>query len=195
MSWTLVVHFSIRIHLNSSSPSTAYMRQRMKSALVQIMACRLFGTKPLSKPMLGYCQLDSQEQTSVKFQSKYGHFHSQKCIWKYHRRNGNHFVQGQTSWYRRPHGGDWWFRARLRQLQNISNGATDLHEVIEIFFSHKVISCTGKMVVCFSYHHSRNVCFLRKASLHRNGSKKWTYLSLWTKQAQFCRQCIEKHFL
>ena len=28
------------------------------SALVQIMACRLFGAKPLSKPMLGYCQLD-----------------------------------------------------------------------------------------------------------------------------------------
>ena len=28
------------------------------SALVQIMACRLFGTKPLSKPVLGFCQLD-----------------------------------------------------------------------------------------------------------------------------------------
>ena len=28
------------------------------SALVQIMACRLFGAKPLSKPKLGYYQLD-----------------------------------------------------------------------------------------------------------------------------------------
>ena len=28
------------------------------SALVQIMACRLFGAEPLSKPVLGYCQLD-----------------------------------------------------------------------------------------------------------------------------------------
>ena len=36
-------------------------------ALVQIMAWRLFGTKPLSKSMLGNCQLDSLEQTSVKF--------------------------------------------------------------------------------------------------------------------------------
>ena len=32
------------------------MRQWMGSALVQIMTCRLFGAKPLSKPMLGYCQ-------------------------------------------------------------------------------------------------------------------------------------------
>ena len=52
---------------NSSSPSAAYMRQWTGPALVQIMACRLFGAKPLSKPMLGYCQLDHQEQTSVKF--------------------------------------------------------------------------------------------------------------------------------
>ena len=31
------------------------------------MACRLFGAKPLSQPMLGYYQLDPQQQTSVKF--------------------------------------------------------------------------------------------------------------------------------
>ena len=43
---------------NSSPPSAAYMCQRIGVALVQIMACRLFGVKPLSKPMLGYCQLD-----------------------------------------------------------------------------------------------------------------------------------------
>ena len=30
------------------------MRQCIRSALVQIMACRRFGAKPLSKPMLGY---------------------------------------------------------------------------------------------------------------------------------------------
>ena len=38
----------------------AYKRQRIRIrlALVQIKACRLFGTKPLSKPLLGYCQLD-----------------------------------------------------------------------------------------------------------------------------------------
>ena len=43
---------------SSPPPSAAYMRLGIGSALVQIMACRLFGAKPLSKPMLGYCQLD-----------------------------------------------------------------------------------------------------------------------------------------
>ena len=43
--------------LNSSPPSAAYMRQWIGSALIQIMAWRIFGAKPLSKPMLGYCQL------------------------------------------------------------------------------------------------------------------------------------------
>ena len=43
--------------LTHPPPSAAYMRQWMESALVQIMACCLFGAKPLSKPMLGYCQL------------------------------------------------------------------------------------------------------------------------------------------
>ena len=52
---------------NSSPPSAAYMRHWTGSALVQIMACRLFDTKPLSKPILRYCQLDPWEQTSMKF--------------------------------------------------------------------------------------------------------------------------------
>ena len=39
-------------------PSAAFMRQWIGLALGQIMACRLFGAKPLSKPMLGYCQLN-----------------------------------------------------------------------------------------------------------------------------------------
>ena len=47
---------------NLSPPSAAYMRQWIGSALVQIMACRLFSAKPLSKPMLGYCQLDPWEK-------------------------------------------------------------------------------------------------------------------------------------
>ena len=44
---------------NSSPPSAAHMRQWIRTALVQIMACRLFDAKTLSKPMFGYCQLDS----------------------------------------------------------------------------------------------------------------------------------------
>ena len=45
---------------NSSPPSTAYMRQWIGWALVQIMACRLDGAKPLSEPMQTYCKLHSK---------------------------------------------------------------------------------------------------------------------------------------
>ena len=40
---------------NSSTPSAAYMRQWSRTALVQIMTCRLIGAKPLSEPVLEYC--------------------------------------------------------------------------------------------------------------------------------------------
>ena len=56
----------------SPPPSAAYMHQGIGSALVQIMACCLFGAKPLSKPMLGYCQLESRNNPSeilVKIQN------------------------------------------------------------------------------------------------------------------------------
>ena len=42
------------------------MRQWVGSALVQIMACRLFGAKALSKPTLGHHQLEHYERTSMK---------------------------------------------------------------------------------------------------------------------------------
>ena len=67
--------------LKSSPPSAAYMRQWSGSAFVQDMACRLFGTKPLPESMLAYCQLDSWEQISVKFEFEFYRFHSRKCIW------------------------------------------------------------------------------------------------------------------
>ena len=44
--------------INSSPPSDEYMRRWTGSALVQVMACRLFGAKPLPESMLPYCQLD-----------------------------------------------------------------------------------------------------------------------------------------
>ena len=47
------------VFVNSSPPSAAQKRQWSGSALVQIMACRLFGATPLSKLMLGYYQLDT----------------------------------------------------------------------------------------------------------------------------------------
>ena len=55
------------ISVNSWRSSDAYMRQYNIPTLVQIMACRLFGAKPLSEPMLPYCQLDPREHISLKF--------------------------------------------------------------------------------------------------------------------------------
>ena len=43
----------------NSSPCAAYVCQWFRSALVQIMASRLFGARPLSKPMLHYCPVDT----------------------------------------------------------------------------------------------------------------------------------------
>ena len=51
--------------------NAACIRQQIGSALVQIMACRLFGTKPLSKPMPLPFQL---ELISVIFFIKIGTF-------------------------------------------------------------------------------------------------------------------------
>ena len=45
--------------INSSHPRAVYIRQWTGSALVQAMACRLFGAKPLPKPMLAYRQMNS----------------------------------------------------------------------------------------------------------------------------------------
>ena len=54
----VIVRNSTDLPTHSSPPNAAYMRQWIESILVQIMARRLFGHKPLPKPMLGCCQLD-----------------------------------------------------------------------------------------------------------------------------------------
>ena len=53
--------------IDSSSQSATHMCQWTGPALAQVMACHLFGAKPLPEPTLTYCQLDPWEQTSVKF--------------------------------------------------------------------------------------------------------------------------------
>ena len=45
----------ISLGFNPLRPSDAYLRQQTRSSLVQIMACRLVGTKTLSEPVLGFC--------------------------------------------------------------------------------------------------------------------------------------------
>ena len=44
-------------HVNSSPTSAAYMRQWTAKTLLQVMACHLFGAKPLPEPMMTCCQL------------------------------------------------------------------------------------------------------------------------------------------
>ena len=53
----------------------AYMFQWTMLILVQIMD----GAKPLSEPVLMYCQLDTTEHISMKFYLKLKYFHSRKC--------------------------------------------------------------------------------------------------------------------
>ena len=43
------------------------MHQRIGSALVRIMACHLYGAKPLSKPVLGYCKLTLRNKLQWNF--------------------------------------------------------------------------------------------------------------------------------
>ena len=50
--WASTVELWCLLYVNSSPPSAACMRQWTGSALVQIMACRLFGAKPLPEPIL-----------------------------------------------------------------------------------------------------------------------------------------------
>ena len=61
------IHVSRPRRVNSCPPNDAYMHQWTGSTLFQMMACRLFDAKPLSKPMLVYCQLGPHEESSVEF--------------------------------------------------------------------------------------------------------------------------------
>ena len=54
----MLYHLTIRYTTyNLLKHGYAYMRQWTESTLVQVMACRLFGLKPLPEPLLTYCSL------------------------------------------------------------------------------------------------------------------------------------------
>ena len=59
------------------------MWQQTRPSLLEIMAWCLFSAKPLSEPMLVYCQLIPSEQISVKSESKYEDFDSGKYTAKW----------------------------------------------------------------------------------------------------------------
>ena len=83
---------SITNKVDSLRLGDAYLRHHPGPSLVQLMACRLFGAKPLSETMLYCCQWNPYEQTSVKLFSKFKHFHWRKRIWKCRLKNVGHFV-------------------------------------------------------------------------------------------------------
>ena len=56
------------------------------------MDCYLFVAKPLSEPMMPYCQLDHKEHIKMKFYWKIKIFHSRKLIQRCGPQNGWHFV-------------------------------------------------------------------------------------------------------
>ena len=70
------------------------MRHWTGSSLVHVMACRLFVLKSLPEPMLAYCRMNSWERISMKFASKFHHFHSKKCIWNCHMSKWQPFCPG-----------------------------------------------------------------------------------------------------
>ena len=54
-----------------------------RPTLVQMMAYYLFGAKPLSEPVMTYCQLNHnmhKEHISMKYYLKFKNFHSRKFI-------------------------------------------------------------------------------------------------------------------
>ena len=53
------VSYQVSTTFNSSPYSAAYMRRWTGSPLVQVMACRLLGAKPLPEPMNTYFRLDA----------------------------------------------------------------------------------------------------------------------------------------
>ena len=81
--------------VNSCSPSAAYMSRWTGLALVQVMACRLFGAKPLPEPMLSYCHMDPLVTNLCEIRIKIQNLSFTKCTSKCRLRNGRHIVQGE----------------------------------------------------------------------------------------------------
>ena len=84
----------------NSRPSDAYMHHINRPSLVQITTFRLFGTKPWSESMQGYCELGPWQQVSIEVKSLWNKknttvFPIRKIIWKYRPQNGGQFVSGK----------------------------------------------------------------------------------------------------
>ena len=87
--------------LSLSRPCPSYSRvhqvnpSRPSGVIWHLTSCSTNGSgnSLAPEPLLTLCQSNLQEQTPLKFYSKYNHFHSTKCSWKCRLQNTNHCVQ------------------------------------------------------------------------------------------------------
>ena len=79
----------------SSPPSAAYMRQSIAWALLQIMACRLFGAKPLSKPVLVIINWTPRNELQWNFNQNLKFFIEENAFEIVVCQNGGHFPRPQ----------------------------------------------------------------------------------------------------
>ena len=157
----LHVWYNIPYIIKSYPPNATSMHQWIGSALVQIMACCLVGTKPLSEPMPTYYQLDPMEHNSMKFYSKFKYFHSRKYIWSCRLWNGSHFVQGEMSLH------SWLFCTDFLVVCHTT--ITFKSRAETICSAHNTIRYVSRYI-CHSYLGSRGLWSrpaIRSTALHR----------------------------
>ena len=66
--WRVSCVIYLESSFKSSPSSAAFMRRGSGSALVEVMVCCLFGTKPLPEPVVTCCLLDPEGLTSVELE-------------------------------------------------------------------------------------------------------------------------------
>ena len=140
------------INVNSSPHSAACMRRWIGSALLQIMVCRLFSTKPLSEQTFRYSQEFSPGPLVYRNKLKWNFnqnrkFYSRKCIWIYRRWNGSHFVKGGFC----QGGGDRLTERELSMLSDHRNAFSIL------MFGLIVASCIGTFYRWSQWHWIKHV--------------------------------------
>ena len=74
------------LRINSTRKNGLYMESCQ--ALVRLTACHLFGTKPLSEPMLKYYQLDPKDKLQRYSNQNLNFFIWRNCTWKCRPKNG-----------------------------------------------------------------------------------------------------------
>ena len=76
--------------------NNAILRRRIfLSSWIQVLACRLLGTKPLPTSMLMSCELGTQEQTTTKYELKYVNISFKKMHWQCRLQNSSVFAWPQ----------------------------------------------------------------------------------------------------